>query len=1541
MLLEEITLDKIKYNYFVQKPFIIKPTVFIFFTDYRIPTILDNLTKLNIPFSKVKNVYLPKVVKNYHGVTVNTNKIYPDILKILENENIPIRLIKTLPKNIEQSILTDLNPILYQLRKVFDRLKFNKFDLYFEIVNKFVNVFEKYKDVNIVPILYLDVDKTTTEFIDELSKYLIRKEFKINGSYDKLYAAVNTNKKILYTLIGENNDNMIEINKNAFYKVLRIFRKSRDELVADDIEKITQDNVQKLIDAVIKKYNITKTDAKSNLKVILQQYIGNDKEKIKLLKTNPELAIQQALKSVTGVDLDIKYMNKTDIKNKLEEIGGVFIKPTKIQPSVNYEFAKIIPLEEEVQVETTIVDRHKKEFNELQDFYVEKILRSLESGNYPIKIKKIKKELKDNNINRVYKYTITVEDHNGNKYDLNINMPALINEKYFKLNGKPYILVNQLFLKPITKANHNSVRFLSNYATVTLELKNVKIPITDINEILDYVVNKYKNHINEIVKNDDNERISTDFEPIKYKYIEFDNGYIFYGFNPAGNNEYIIFTKIDKDGNEEFTVYYNDATKEIYRIDSDGNEIKIPLKFKEYVVNKLQKIISEYNSDDILAKSLKSVPYVQIHIAGVKMPFIKYMIMNYGLIGSLSKLNIPFKISDKVDNSAYYYVQFKDKVVNIYPTTIRQKYIVNGLKLSKLDFKKYNLDEFENNETLRKDIFIDEYGAYSVKNFELIRQNIVDTITKELLEYENKPTNFDEILIDMSEILFTETPTSPVDLKTSRIRLSEILNNILYKQIAMAKNDYEVRAATDKTAKIYIDPDYVIKQLLQGESTLQYTEPVNPIDELNTATRVTPTGIGGVPKPSIQLIHRLIPIEKDQNGKYISSYFGNISALDTNEYSNVGVNQQLTYQSLISDKFGLFGLRYNIKDLKFETLGIGESLAPWISSIDHDRTVKMAQQMRQTMPLINPDPPLVQSGAEALIPQMTSTRFTIRAEDDGVVKEVKDGEYIVVEYKNGKQKLYDIKSRLARLKRGKYIPLELHVNVKPGDKIRKNQILAGTTQTKNGLYTYGKNVVVALMPYNGGSFEDGWVVSEDTLEKFKHKIYEEVDVLIPDNVTVEELVSDIGKQVKKGDVLVKFAFANKNDIEDYMEEFGDNTNDDEILTLNNKEIVIESPVDGIIKDIRIYINGNVDPKVESAWNKITRRLKAYINKASKINDKNDISYFDNIDTTIFKRGSHKYRSRLFKGARILFLIETERVPIYGDKFVFRGGNKGTVTYIIPKDKKPKALASNLDIDWIHNSLSVIGRKNANILLELGVGKVLYFLNKKAKEMANNSKVKTKDIKKLVLDIYNALDQTEDKKYFNRVKEKIDSIPDTEFRNLCKQIDPLNKPLFIWLAIPFSKMKVEWIEDALKILGIPLEEYVYIPELNAKIANPVTVGIAYATMLEYMPDIMLGYRSTEKYSSLTGQAVKGKSNKGVGGARIDELTLAGLIDYLGGDSKLIEELYTVQSDDHVAKEDTQFQIIQNGTPPEQYKRSETKTKTLLREFMYGMGLNPNI
>jgi len=108
----------------------------------------------------------------------------------------------------------------------------------------------------------------------------------------------------------------------------------------------------------------------------------------------------------------------------------------------------------------------------------------------------------------------------------------------------------------------------------------------------------------------------------------------------------------------------------------------------------------------------------------------------------------------------------------------------------------------------------------------------------------------------------------------------------------------------------------------------------------------------------------------------------------------------------------------------------------------------------------------------------------------------------------------------------------------------------------------------------------------------------------------------------------------------------------------------------------------------------------------------------------------------------------------------------------------------------------------------------------------------------------------------------------------------------------------------------------------------------------VPDSMMGFRSTGKYNVI-GQGQKGESRYGYKGAQsLEALTLSGLLDYFGEDSKIIEELFTVQADDHTAKNDVLFQILEKGIAPEHYKRDETGSKKLARVYLYGIGLDPH-
>ena len=114
------------------------------------------------------------------------------------------------------------------------------------------------------------------------------------------------------------------------------------------------------------------------------------------------------------------------------------------------------------------------------------------------------------------------------------------------------------------------------------------------------------------------------------------------------------------------------------------------------------------------------------------------------------------------------------------------------------------------------------------------------------------------------------------------------------------------------------------------------------------------------------------------------------------------------------------------------------------------------------------------TGAELVVPQITSSRFLAKAKFDGVVTDVRPGETMTVQYNNGDEETIDIQTRKSRTKRGAYIALELNP-LPVGTKFKKNQLLASTKNFDNttSCFMSGKNVTIAVMSYLGYTYEDG------------------------------------------------------------------------------------------------------------------------------------------------------------------------------------------------------------------------------------------------------------------------------------------------------------------------------------------------------------------------------------------------------------------------------------------------------------------------------------
>lgn len=591
----------------------------------------------------------------------------------------------------------------------------------------------------------------------------------------------------------------------ATSKLIVTPNKEKDEIKLS----VNQDELRKFL----KVYKIDDPDIVANVKSALDEYINTHKDK--LTQDEAEHIVLKAINySLYGTEeIKEEYLERPSLLiNKLKEIDtykvGLNIPNVKksiVQPN------NIIDLKY-----TTGQTRQKFEFENAIHNNVKKLFESLETVNSenPIKIKKIEWDIQDNNSDRFINYKVTLQNVNGGKknpYTVQLKVPSPVNEKYFKLHNNYYIMSTQQFLRPVTKTDKNEVRIISNYGIVRVGLANVKYNPSDIEEICKYIQVKYPKLIKELT--DEHCQFS-------------DNSTIYF----AGE---ILYES------QNLTVILDDDTGSL--INKETNEEINQGRFEflyETVLNKIQ----VQNPEDNLTKTKKSIPYIWIYLGAIKMPLILYLWSRKGLLSALNSYGIDYELVDKKNSNTN--IQTKDgKFLSIKPKNIKEQLIVNGLLNLKLKNQIENLDN-------PQEIFpyiAENYGSRANNLISLLSENFADPITKELLQFEDLPSD----LVTLSSTtavdqLLNKKIDSLADLKIYRSRLSEIILNIMYRQIKMAQNAYKMKVDSgDDTASLYLDTDYVINNLLTDAGVLQNVSPVSPLNEIMQSSRVIKSGKGG------------------------------------------------------------------------------------------------------------------------------------------------------------------------------------------------------------------------------------------------------------------------------------------------------------------------------------------------------------------------------------------------------------------------------------------------------------------------------------------------------------------------------------------------------------------------------------------------------------------------------------------------------------------------------------------------------------------------
>ena len=621
---------------------------------------------------------------------------------------------------------------------------------------------------------------------------------------------------------------------------------------------------------------------------------------------------------------------------------------------------------------------------------------------------------------------------------------------------------------------------------------------------------------------------------------------------------------------------------------------------------------------------------------------------------------------------------------------------------------------------------------------------------------------------------------------------------------------------------------------------------------------------------------------------------------------------------------------------------ISASLIPFLEHDDANRALMGSNMMRQAVPLLRPESPIVGTGLERQV--ASDSRVLINAEGDGVVEYV-DANKITIKYDmtesqnlvtfDGDTKTYEL-IKFRKTNQGTCINLK--PIVKKGDRVAKGQVLSEGYATQKGELALGRNMKVAFMPWKGYNFEDAIVISERVVRQdiFTSIHIDEYSIDVRDTkLGTEELTDDIpniseeatkdldengmiriGAEVNPGDILIG-KITPKGESDPSPEEkllraiFGDKAGD-------VKDASLKAPpsLRGVVIDKKLF----------------TRSVK---DKRKRNQDKQDLELLED-----------KFELKLEELKGILI----EKLFIIVNGKTCQGVQNDLGEEILPKGKKYTLKMLNAVEDYTH--------------LTRGIWTTIGETNKLIADLIHNYKIKENDLQgslrreKFTISVGDELPAGVKKlaKVYIAKKRKLKVGDKMAGRHGNKGIvarivreeempfledgtpvdivlNPLGVPsrmnigqiyetVLGWAGLDlgqkyatpiFDGATIDQINELTESAGIPLYGHTYLFDggTGERFDQPATVGVIYMLKLGHMVDDKMHSRSIGPYSLITQQPLGGKAQ--FGGQRFGEMEVWALEAY--GASSTLQEILTVKSDDVIGRAKTYESIVKGETLPE--------------------------
>ncbi|SDG71412.1 DNA-directed RNA polymerase subunit beta [Psychroflexus sediminis] len=621
---------------------------------------------------------------------------------------------------------------------------------------------------------------------------------------------------------------------------------------------------------------------------------------------------------------------------------------------------------------------------------------------------------------------------------------------------------------------------------------------------------------------------------------------------------------------------------------------------------------------------------------------------------------------------------------------------------------------------------------------------------------------------------------------------------------------------------------------------------------------------------------------------------------------------------------------------------ISASLIPFLEHDDANRALMGSNMMRQALPLLRVDAPIVGTGLERRVAQ--DSRVLINAEGAGTVGYV-DARKIIISYDRTEDeqlvsfddddKTYDL-IKFRKTNQGSTINLKPIVRV--GDRVTKGQVLCEGYATDNGELALGRNMKVAFMPWKGYNFEDAIVISErvvkDDLLTSVH--IDEYSLEVRDTkLGNEELTSDIpnvseeatkdldehgmiriGAEIKPGDILIG-KITPKGESDPTPEEkllraiFGDKAGD-----VKDASLKASPSLNGVVIDKKLF----------------TRAVK---DKRKRAQDKQEIDALEAKYQVKFEELRNRLIEKLFSivGGKTAQGVQNdlgEDTLPKGKKYTLKMLNsvedfshltKGTWT----TDKATNALVADL----LHNYKIKQNDLQGNLRREkftITVGDELpsgilklakIYVAKKRKLKVGDKMAGRHGNKGIVAKIVREEDMP-----FLDDGTPVDIVLNPLGVPSRMNIGQIYETVLGWagqklgrkFATPiFDGATLDQINELTDEAGIPRfgHTYLYDGGTGERFDQRATVGVIYMLKLGHMIEDKMHARSIGPYSLITQQPLGGKAQ--FGGQRFGEMEVWALEAY--GASATLREILTVKSDDVIGRAKTYEAIVKGEPMPE--------------------------